>query len=305
MKRINKLTNTSEFSSMSQALSSFRIDFEEYANALSEQICKELRDFFKDKPDHDPLFIGSEFLSLFSHSREEDLSDKLAWLLNLSFVRSKDKRLLIFNKLLNDLMKTSQGHIGNVSDMPELCFGDKADISLEVSLSTPRRNKSFPRLDLLILDEKNKIVLGIEVKAGDRNLLKSEEDYKSLKIDYPGYNVNFLLILPQDQLNQFAGNEEDGNEDEGQEVEKRLPNVNICTWENLIMVLQNLHKKNTDEMMFIIMSQMFIGSLEAEDKILGFNHQRIRKILEDKMDNISDLVIVNKYLNYRKTMKRS
>jgi hypothetical protein len=291
--------NEEDFQSKTQVLKSFKENFKNYAFSSKEEVHAELKDYFSEKPDSDTLFVGSEFLSLYSHSREEDLSDKFAWLLNFSFVRDAVKRLEIREKFLEKVLNCSKNYVSNINSTPLLKFSNSLEIKLEVSLSRTRSDGKRPRLDILLIDHQKKNVLGIEIKAGDKNLNKSEEDFECLKQEFPEYQADFILIIPDAQL-QYYFNNDDLLDEANSAASAKLPNIKICTWENLIFSLRELHDSHPDQQMFILMSQMFIGSLEAEERILGFNLAKIRKILEQGIGNISDIIVVSKYLTYRK-----
>lgn len=251
----------------------------------------------------DSSVIGSHFLKLFPSSREEDVSDKLAWFLDMEFILDADLRFKVQGMLLEMLNERLMiDHLGKeyVPILPP--FKKVFEIIREHQLDSGKRP------DILLLNHDISCVLAIEVKVSDKKYLKSNNDLVELANKYTSSNL-WLLIKSEDYSNirEIEVSNEDGDDREDgfdNELEKNEKlHCPVLTWENLYACIRQLLNSGIvkDQISFRVISEIFLGAIEVS--VLNVRPLNISQSLDSKRPSILQLSRLQEYLSFRKQYK--
>lgn len=268
-------------------ISKFLIDFDCSLSEIQKNIKSEIKVFWKDKK-WDSLRLGGEYLKLFSSKREEDISDKLNWVLSFGIISNQADRVAKLNELLMYIFnELKYDHIQEYNPKWKIPkYINFPEITREYfHIDVERRS------DIVIISSQGS--LGIEVKLWDESYLKSEEAKSSLQKELNLDDLPYIIILPEEQFREkilYLGNLNERMED-------GLKSIPILTWESLYKCIRNT-QKNEILSDWSRMAELFLSAVESQ--VFDFNHEQLNGLFNKESWSVGDISAMNEYLQFRK-----
>lgn len=240
----------------------------------SSSIIKDLKSIIQDE--WDSMRLANHFESFSESEREEDISNKLAWYLEMRFIADtkirNDQQFKVFQGL-SLLVRTD-----HLQDKSQSIFPEVTNLKIKREVTSVRTGQ---RLDLKITDSRDQNILGIEVKIGDTNFLKSNEDHKDFR------DGHFWLLIPEEDYEKIL------NDD----IKLSMP---ILLWEDTYHFLKkSIEGLSVDP--FVVFTQMFLSSIERI--ALGVLPINLYELINSERLSPHQINKIAKYYSFRRNKR--